>query len=169
MNESQIDELLSKEAFVHFHYRGAFASNNVPQLSRKQQFAIINLSPEGSAGTHWICAYKNGTVLELFDSLGSEENQKNILVQNYNLLKDTTKVKISHQCYQDPESDTCGLFCVYFITKRIYHMNESLEDVLRTIFSSDVEQNERLVARFAQELEDFVKFKEQAREAAATK
>jgi hypothetical protein len=48
-------------------------------------------------------------------------------------------------------------------------MNESLEDVLRTIFSSDVEQNERLVARFAQELEDFVKFKEQAREAAATK
>lgn len=167
MNELEIAHLISKDPFIDFHYRGSFAADNVPTLSsRKQQFAIVNLSPQGTDGSHWTCFYSSNFVLECFDPLGSRENVESILLQSPALLRDIKRVKLSQEAYQEPASSSCALFCIYFITKRLFRMQYSFESVLSNFFSSDTARNEQRVQTFLVELEDFVKFKAQATRAA---
>jgi hypothetical protein len=145
MNEADLKSLIECVPWIDYHYKGSSGVDNVPEL-QDYQFAIVNRSPHQSEGSHWVVVYRSAkTKLEIFDSLGSEETARNILAQNYHLVNQTAKTKISLKQYQRTDSKSCGEFCIYFINHRLHRMQDPFEVILRSIFTDDLEDNESRV------------------------
>lgn len=97
-------------------FEDVYAANTVKvsKLRKRKQFIfIVNLSPSGAAGTHFVCIVKRGRRLHYIDSLAMPSNTSRILWERLKLFNmpiiEAYKSPIQHQ-----SSIFCGLYCVYF-------------------------------------------------------
>jgi hypothetical protein len=89
--------------------------------------------------------------LEYFDSLGVTENKINIL-KSFCKLKSVTKINYNETAFQKDTSQSCGLFVIYFIFKRMFNLDLTFEEILEDIFETDNNLNENAVNTFCKNI-----------------
>ena len=106
-------------------------------MLKKYPFCFVaNTDKEGTNGEHWVsCFVKNKKSIEYFDSLGEEPNQD---LKNY--LSNFSKIKKSKYRIQNPFSDSCGYYCIYFIVNKCLGIkfNTIIETLVKTRAISDL-------------------------------
>ena len=128
MNENQLRKALKGVKVC--------ASDNLPKNAR---FVIANTDPSHLPGTHWVCMhFPRRGFAEYFDSTGHHPPPA---FERY-LTARSSKYKRNDRRVQDYGTDTCGEYCIYYVTKR--RNGWSFEKILDN-FSRDLSMNEMLV------------------------
>ncbi len=91
------------------------------------------------------------STLEYFDSLGVTETKINIL-KSFCKLKSVTKINYNETSFQKDTSQSCGLFALYFIFKRMFNLDLTFEEILDDIFETDNNLNEHNVDKFCKNI-----------------
>lgn len=126
--------------------------DKIPALLPLRHFTIVNLSPSGTLGSHWILLLRSHKkCIEVFNSLGFDN--LDTLTPHFK-FRFTTEVEFNNTQVQKSTSATCGLFCVYFIVHRALNFDQSLEETMEEIFTDDLSQNENKVFAFCNKLLD---------------
>ena len=105
---------------------------------------IVNLDTSDKPGSHWISFFITDKTLEIFDSLGftaSSWDKKPLFVLNF-----IKKLSFTHEIYvapplQNPLSNLCGFYCIYFLLWREYYPFSSCI----SIFTSDLQLNDKIL------------------------
>ena len=90
----------------------------------------------------------SSTILQCFDSLGIDNTKKNFIVSNLK-QKGIEQIKFNITQVQSSESDTCGLFVLYFLINRYHNKDLSFNELMNEIFVLSQTENEKLVNSFA--------------------
>lgn len=117
------------------NFYGVFSIDTLPHLTNYPVFLVVNLSPENSAGTHWIALHIFETKIEIFDSLCTKKYPKQLM----DFFGD--REKIYFQRVQSNASFHCGLFVCFFIIYRSLFSFKSLQN----IFSKNLPRNDQLL------------------------
>lgn len=101
---------------------------------------VVNLSPHGSRGSHWIALHidtkKNA---EYFDSFGFGPTQGNIL---HFIKTHSKRLQFNRKQFQHIISNKCGKFAILFILCKMYDKN--VNDVFEK-FSSNLSINDLVI------------------------
>jgi hypothetical protein len=89
--------------------------------------------------------------LECFDSLGLNENKLHNL-KTYCQFKGISKIDYNETSFQKDDSDSCGLFVLYYIFKRMFNLDLTFEEILEDIFENDKNLNELNVIKFCKNI-----------------
>ena len=85
--------------------------------------------------------------MEYFDSLGVSENKLNNL-KRFSKFKTISIINYNETAFQKEDSDSCGLFVLYFIFKRMFNLDLTFEEILDDIFEINNNTNELNVSNF---------------------
>lgn len=115
---------------------------------KKPEFVVFNLDTQFGRGSHWAVLYRNlEGRFEIFDSLGVTPQKKKLLKKwlpkTFSVIYNTTK-------FQKSDSTRCGMFCLYFIHEKFFNLDLELHELLKTIFSKNLDKNEEKVMSFYQ-------------------
>ena len=100
--------------------------------------------------THLLTLFR--TTLEIFDSLGVD-NTKLDTLKKYLKFKGIKNIHINETAVQQENSDSCGLFVVYYIWQRMYNLDLSFDEILEQSFTIEKESNEENVKQFCEQIE----------------
>ena len=89
----------------------------------------------------------------MFDSLSVDADKLNNL-KIYGKLKGIKTIKYNESSFQTDNSDSCGLFVIYFIWQRMFNLDLNFDQILEEIFVADNDLNELKVKEFCQNLEE---------------
>lgn len=110
---------------------------------KKDKFVIANTDTRGGPGKHWVTFYfTDKGPDEFFDSLGKTPEYYNVgfeRVLRRDYLTNCDRL-------QDFGSDTCGMYCIYYVMCRYAGM--TLKDLVNVFSVSDLEMNDRFVRTF---------------------
>src|SRR5277367_3616429 len=111
-------------------FSGVYAADRLPSLCHlyDKMYIIANLSPAHHPGTHWVAIYglatSTGLIAEYFCSFGQKPNKQiKSWLEKYFKTYNYNKVSI-----QDPLSNTCGAFSLFFLTQRC--RNITMRDII---------------------------------------
>ena len=90
--------------------------------------------------------------MEIFDSLAIDDIKLKVLKENLK-FKGIQNIHINETAVQKDNSDSCGLFVVYYIWHRMYNLDLSYEEILEQSFTTDKECNEETVKLFCDKIE----------------
>ena len=114
MESPEFSEKLSNFPEIKKYFEGIFSADNLPKKIKINCFIICNTDVSTGRGKHWYCIVKlSSTILQCFDSLGIDNTKKNFIVSNLR-QKGIQQIKFNVTQVQSSESDTCGLFVLYF-------------------------------------------------------
>jgi hypothetical protein len=85
--------------------------------------------------------------LECFDSLGVTETKLNNL-KTFCKFKGIQKLEFNETAFQSDNSESCGLFVLYFIFHRMFNLDLSFDEILEEIFNIDKTINEQNIKIF---------------------
>ncbi len=130
------------------HFCGVFSINTLPKRIKYRQFCICNTDTSDGSGQHWFCLLRNAqTEVECFDSLGmTTEKKKNL--EKYCVFKGIKEINFNETIFQNSETNTCGLFTIYFIIERMHNLDLTFEELLEDIFEDNTLVNEEKVKKF---------------------
>jgi len=136
-----------KEVFL-----GCFSADKIPKKIQVNHFCVVNTDVSTGNGIHWYIVVRySKKILEVFDSLGIDENKKEFLQQNFQ-LKGIREIVYNTTRFQRNDSDTCGKFALYFIINRLYNLDYSFNEVLEELFNENLDENEETVKKFYEEV-----------------
>ncbi len=146
MNENQLNRLLRLCPEIG----GVFSSGNI-QIGETPSFIVVNTDKVGSEGIHWVAMFLNETQSEFFDSLGQAPTCYH--KEWATLLSETSSQYAYNDVrLQDPMSETCGHFCIYYILKR--HYGNSFNDIIDRFDGNLLKKNDRFVLKFVNTLSE---------------
>ena len=149
MESPEFSEKLSNFPEIKKYFEGIFSADNLPKKIKKNCFIICNTDVSTGPGKHWYCIVKlSSTILQCFDSLGIDNTKKNFIVSNLK-QKGIEQIKFNVTQVQSSESDTCGLFVLYFLIQRYHNKDLSFNELMNEIFVFSQSENEKLVNTFA--------------------
>ena len=139
---------LSQFPHVKKQFQGIFSADQLPKQIKKNHFIICNTDVRTGAGKHWYTVVKlEKDTLELFDSLGIDE-QKKAFIESHFRLKGISKVKFNVTQVQASDTSTCGQFVLYFVINRLHNQDLNFTDLLNEIFEKSELRNEEAVTKF---------------------
>lgn len=102
----------TKKAFL-----GVFPINRLPErITQYPAIMIVNTQSHNLPGEHWLSVYiSKERYGEVFDSLGLPLSNR---LSRW-LNKFTKKWRTSRRVYQNPLSDKCGAYALYYVFNRI--------------------------------------------------
>lgn len=109
METYQLEEILRSDVYTAPYALGVFAGDQIPTIYKQPCCYIVNTDASDKPGTHWVCVFAEKGRLEFFDSYGGQP-------RDYLLPISATvwnKTRVQH-----PESDTCGLHCLFVLMHR---------------------------------------------------
>ena len=138
----QLADLTSKNVFLGVWSIDQLKRFEFPQSSPAA--IIVNLSPRGFVGTHWIALSFLPVKKELtfFDSFAS--NPKNYHEIYKFILRHTSEKKcyLLQNIIQDFSAKTCGIYCLFYI----YYFARGLSlKQISSVFSFDTKKNEEII------------------------
>ena len=129
MRGSEIDLMLRKVQ----KYGGVLAFDQLKHLKPGKMY-VVNTKPSTHPGEHWLVLDLTRQRPYLFDSFGNPP-------KFYNL----SAMKHWKRHLQDPNGDTCGVYCIYYIVHRSKHF--SPERMFKD-FSRNRKENDRRVLKW---------------------
>lgn len=110
---------------------------------KKNRFVIANTDTRGGPGKHWVtfCFTDKGPD-EFFDSLGKTPEYYSV---GFERVLQGDYLTISDRL-QDFKSDTCGLYCIYYVMCRYAGM--TFKDLVKVFSVSELEMNDQFVRTF---------------------
>lgn len=150
METSEFQYYFLKIPTLISHFMGVFAIDQLPLKIGKKKFFVANTDPSYKDGSHWIAFIRlNDKECEIFDSLGLNMST---ISPHFSFNHELTFVYNSTPI-QSPNSKLCGKFVITFLIERMLNQTMQFDDLLETIFSSDLEQNDVIVERFCSSLD----------------
>jgi hypothetical protein len=140
--------------FVDFkkYFLGVFSIDTLPKRIKQNYFCICNTSPSNTEGQHWFCILKiHRNHLELFDSLGVNDEKEKFYKQNLTLVKDKF-LTFNVSQFQPSTSQNCGFFCIYFLFERFHNLDLEFDEILEESFDSSCNINDEKVTKFCSDL-----------------
>ena len=142
MNAQQLESILRLDQNVSKKFAGVFAADTLPSnLSNLPKFLIVNSDVHSGPGQHWLALYipEKGPS-EFFDSLGLSPKHYLKSFEQF-LINYGPKYIYSNKRLQNYDSNTCGLFVLYYVILRCKGYN--MQDIVNH-FSSNLAQNDIL-------------------------
>lgn len=100
-------------------FKGTFPCDKLPSTFSKPAGFIINLSPAGTQGTHWVALYIDDTAHgSYFDSYGFKPLVKDV---RHFISKHCRTVTCNEQQLQHIQSNICGRYVTVFIIITMLH------------------------------------------------
>ena len=137
-------------------FLGCFPRDMIPVteiIEKPFTMTIINSDKSTKPGSHFVCLIRHGDAVMYFDSLALPEVYDLLEEDIEEIIEKTkaNKVYINTKQIQGLRSNTCGYFCIYFVTF-YYWQHPEFKDIKRIMFDPfsrvyDSIQNERLLAR----------------------
>ena len=148
----QITQILKSHLVTRSTFVSTYAADTLPEKPRllKPSSYIVNLSPLGSTGSHWVCFFFPPTGLaEYFDTFALD-------VPYYFRDFIGPSFKQNNNILQNPFTTTCGQHVIFFIWLRCQGM--SMEQILNLyskdhLLLNDVAVNHILNQNFGLQLE----------------
>ena len=136
-------------------FKGIFSIDTLPKYIKFRQFLICNTDQSTGSGIHWFVLIRNSKYcIECFDSLGISSHKKDQL-EKYCKFRGIRELEFNETPFQPTNSDSCGLFVVYYICHRMHNLDISLKEILEEIFDDKSEEkNEEIVQQFCSNIED---------------
>jgi hypothetical protein len=148
MQGSEFEQYITKFPFLKKHFLGIYSIDNLPKVIKYRQFCICNTDKSSESGQHWFCFLKNSNYqLECFDSLGITIEKKEKLLK-YCSFSYVKELKYNETAFQSPDSNTCGLFTIYFLIERMHNLDLTFNELLEEIFDEESARNELRVQEF---------------------
>lgn len=104
------------------HFIGCFPADELPSNPPKGSSLIVNYSPAGDGGTHWVAMRNLGTHnAQYFDSYGFEPDSEDMILKTKTEFKkymkhhSIGKYKYNNVNIQSLYSDVCGEYASKFI------------------------------------------------------
>lgn len=140
MDATTLNRLARSDTVIRLNYGGTFANDMLPRSRNQYRSFIVNTDPAYLRGTHWQALFfnRNGDCI-FFCSYGTPPT-KNIRTFARN---NSRRLQWNVNRLQHPLSNTCGLYCLYFL----YHISRSLS--IHSLKHLRWCENERLIQRFA--------------------
>ena len=114
---------------------------------KKNRFVIANTDTRGGPGKHWVSFhFTDRGPDEFFDSLGKTPDY-----YNFEGVLEKPYLTIQNRL-QDFGSNTCGLYCIYYVLCRYAGM--SMMDLVNVFSVRELELNDRLVRTFVNKTQD---------------
>ena len=113
MNAYEITTLIADHCK---NFKGVYAANEIFHI-KPPAFIIVNSDEKGSSGKHWIAMYINNEMCEFFDSFGREPTYYHKYWEN-NFKRFSKNYMYNKVILQDPQSNNCGKFCIYYCVLR---------------------------------------------------
>jgi hypothetical protein len=137
MEGSQLRQIIQGDHITNHKFVNVFAANELPNLP-SQSLAIVNCCNKNLTGLHWLALYKEGDVLEFFDTYGLHPNMYNLMgkLPQYNYLI------YNHKRVQSLNSNVCGQYCLFFC---YYKSRGFLTDDIMDRFGNDFVSNDNFV------------------------
>jgi hypothetical protein len=99
------------------YFFGVFSIDTLPKRLKNRTFCICNTDTQIGLGKHWICFIKiDKSNVECFDSLGVSGDKKTLLLKHCHFNAKHMNFNVTQ--FQKSDSNTCGLFCIYFLIER---------------------------------------------------
>ena len=110
-------------------------------VSDRPQTFVVNTDFCSGKGIHWVVFHfpKSGSV-EFFDSLGNAPETYQRHFREVLILNGPQYCVVRNQLQPD-DSDTCGLYCVYYVKMRCRGID--MEDILKSFSVHDLDGNDR--------------------------
>ena len=115
MNNYEITNVLQSDWRVKNCFRGVYPSNRLPKRLQKgiPHAFIINIDPDTKPGSHWVAVYFNHFgQATYFDSFGFPPYVP--AIKRF-ISKNCYSFKYNKWILQSFISQTCGLYCIFFI------------------------------------------------------
>ena len=153
MQGFEFHEYFEQFPILKKHCAGIFAIDTLPKSIKFRHFYICNTDVSTGIGRHWFCLIQNSSSsIECFDSLGINDNKKNIL-EKYCRFKNICELEFNVTQFQESDSSTCGLFTLYFIIERMHNLDMTFDELLEEIFDpEDRRKNENNVKLFCEKI-----------------
>ena len=149
MQGSELITYLNKFENLKNHFDGIYAINTLPKTIKLRHFCICNTDQSSGLGEHWFCFLRNSiSSIECFDSLGINEEKKQILIENCK-FRNIKEIEFNETQFQSNSSNSCGLFAIYFLIERMHNLDLTFDELLEEIFEPEnVNANEQKVLQF---------------------
>ena len=148
MNTKQLNNILKQDIFNRQNYGKILAIDEIPtRILHFPTWLIINNELSYEAGEHWISIYfKNEkNPAEFFDSFAKEAKTYSDKITKLLFTHHNTFHSINNPI-QLKNSDTCGLFVLYFIIHRM--RGKSFTKIIQKFSSINLAANEKIVRDF---------------------
>ena len=144
MDENKINKSVGKLD----GYLGTFARNELEllKISHYPSYIIVNLDTREGNGTHWIAIGMHLNDVYICDSLSAITPDDDFPKELVNFMYRITFRRRIHitQKLQQPTSNTCGLYCIFFVH---YCQEYSFTSFLAK-FSTDLSMNDLLIVLY---------------------
>lgn len=147
MNTSRLKEMLQRVGCGR--ETTVLACNELPvgQKPSIKTLYVVNMDENWLPGTHWIVLFiASEHEVEIFDSLCTSPEKNNKYIHAFVNMFDVV-IKNAGKQLQDVESDSCGLFCVYYAYYRCKG-GLTMQQIVDDRFSDDALLNECKVVAF---------------------
>lgn len=115
-------------------FGGVFAADHFPFLQKKKLYIINTLKHSDTDVGHWVVLDYTGSKPLFIDSFGRPPTYYNF-----------PPMKHSTRSIQHPDSDVCGLYCIYAVVSRCKKM--TLKQMMKP-FSANALKNDRFISKW---------------------
>ena len=147
MEGSEFQKYFNHFPYLKKYFLGAFAIDTLPKTLKQNYFLIFNTDTSDKKGQHWLALYKEKKNIFCFDSIGIDDNKKDLL-EKYCKIKGIDEIHFNETQFQLLTTDTCGKFVIYFLIQKAYNNDLTYNELLEEIFKVNQLENEILVQRF---------------------
>ena len=88
------------------HFKGVFASDQIPLLNILQKYAIVNLDKSSQSGSHWIGVAFEDNKIYVFDSFGRKSIK--IIPSLYKSYSAKSIIDTDYDAEQTENQENCG-------------------------------------------------------------
>lgn len=127
MNELELNRLIQRCPQLKYKFRGVFAADNYPKLSKKDSFVIVNASRASNSGSHWLLVCNRQGTIVFADPLGFSLAMYPIVYARFRQQYNGGYQDIMDRDHatggrrrdsggggiQNLDSIMCGAFCIY--------------------------------------------------------
>lgn len=147
MQSSEFESYLNHFGLTHF-FKCVCSIDNIPKSLKLNNFIICNIDKKDNPGLHWLTflRYSKSSIV-CFDSLSIDDMKKQLLTDNCK-FSGIKKIIFNETQFQSEKSESCGLFCLYFIIQSAFNRDLTYELLLESIFTESPDRNEKIVADF---------------------
>ena len=146
MNSTTIEKILKSDRRTKTVFGGVYASDKLPEkVDRYPKAFVANVDTSDKPGSHWITFwFESPEQSEFWDPLGQKPNTYTSSFVSF-LARNSSAWIYNQRTVQSAFSNVCGHFCIYYIFYRC--RNVSMSTIMYK-FTSNLEQNDKLVASF---------------------